>query len=605
MCIERSNERSNIVRNFAIIAHIDHGKTTLADCLISNSLAQLRKQANLQLDSLDVEKNRGITVKASVVTLKFKLKTGQLLQLNLIDTPGHVDFSYEVERALAAADGVVLLVDSTQGVQAQTLANLNLALGLNLAILPVLSKVDLPTSNSQQVIEQLAKCFEFDRSNVVEFSAKTGQGFNELLNKIVEVFPSPRVISSTGLSAMVFDAYYDDFLGVVFLVKVFSGKLEAGLNVRLINSELNVKISKVGLVEAAGLKAYSELEAGAIGFVCCSLKTISHQLIGDTIVLANNSKAEPLPGFLARVPLVYSSIYPVSADGYDDLKAALNKLILNDCSVSVQAESSAALGFGFRCGFFGTLHLEVFLQRLQLEFGVEVITTLPNTAYTVNLKNKSQLVVTSPADYPARETIESVFEPYVKATILTPTQFVGAVMELCQARRAIYNELLYIDEMTVNLTYFFPMAEIVFNFFDELKAVSKGYASLNYVVVESRQTEIERLDILLGGERVDAFSMLVYSPDAQAKGRRIVEELKKTIPRQLFDVAIQASIGSKVVARETVKALRKDVLAKCYGGDITRKKKLLEKQKRGKKRMRQVGAVEVPQEAFFAVMKLK
>lgn len=597
-------KKVSLTRNFAIIAHIDHGKTTLADMLISKSLSKTRKKIDLQLDKLAVERSRGITIKASVVTLHFNLSDDSLLRVNLIDTPGHVDFSYEVERALCAADGAILLIDSTQGVQAQTLANLNMAVKLNLKILPVLSKIDLPNSNVAGVLDQLSTRLNFDVDDAVEISAKTGQGFDKLLSKIVDFFPQPTTLASDSLCALVFDAYYDDFLGVVFLVKVFSGELKSGQVVKLINSKLSVKLSKVGFVEISGLSPASVLKAGELGFVCCSLKTISHQLIGDTLTLASN-EAKPLPGFMARLPLVFSSIFPLAADGYDDLKNALNKLTLNDCSVSVQAENSAALGFGFRCGFFGTLHLEVFLQRLDTEFNIEVITTLPSIAYTVFLKNGTKIQVTSPNSFPASELIDRVLEPFVKATILIPAQFIGPVMELCQKKRAVYDSMIYLDKNTVELVYFFPMVEVIFNFFDSLKAVSKGFASLDYVLVDSRPTEVSRLDILIGGEKVDAFSMLVFKSDAQVKGRQIVEKLKETIPRQLFDVAIQAAIGSKVIARQTVKAMRKDVLAKCYGGDITRKKKLLEKQKKGKKRMRQIGSVDIPQEAFFAVMKLK
>ncbi len=595
-----------VVRNFAIIAHIDHGKTSLADSLITRADAtEIRKKLSLHLDSLDVEKNRGITIKSSVLTLFFSLDSGKMLRVNLIDTPGHVDFSYEVERALACCDGAVLLVDSTQGVQAQTVANLNLALSLGLEILPVLSKIDLPSSNPELVLGQLRGKFSFDENSCVKVSAKTGEGIDDLLEKIASFFPAPRVINQSCLQALVFDAYYDDFLGVVFLVKVLSGVFKSGSSVRLINSKLNVKVSRVGFVEVSGFKSRPSLVPGELGFVCSNLKSISHSVIGDTITESESLDVVPLAGFKRKLPLVFSSIFPLSSDGYDDLKTALSKLTLNDCSVSLQNESSAALGFGFRCGFFGTLHLEVFLQRLESEFQIEAITTLPSIAYDVLLKDGSILNITSPNDFPRRENIDTVYEPFVKATILTPSQFVGAVMELSNTKRAVFDNMIYLDETTVELTYFFPMAEIVFNFFDELKAVSKGFATFNYFVCDSRPTDVEKLDILLGGERVDAFSMLVFADNAQKKGRQIVEKLKETIPRQLFDVAIQAAVGSKIVARQTVKALRKDVLAKCYGGDITRKKKLLEKQKRGKKRMRQVGSVEIPQEAFLAVLKSK
>ncbi len=599
------NKEQLAIRNFAIIAHIDHGKTSLADRLIESAGEVNRKNVSLQLDSLDVERSRGITIKSSVLTLKFKTTEGKSFVANLIDTPGHVDFSYEVERALAATEGAILLVDSTQGIQAQTLANLNMALKLNLKVLPVLTKIDLPNSDELAVIDQMQSKFKFDLADVISISSKTGEGIDKLVTKLESFFPPPKIDNDEFLKALVFDAHYDDFLGVVFLVKIVSGVLTTGANIKLINSKISAKVSKTGIVTIEGYKSKKELIAGEIGFVSCSLKQILPGIVGDTLTEQNDvERCVALSGFKKKVPLVFSSIYPVSTDDYDDLKAALTKLTLNDCSVSVQPESSAALGFGFRCGFFGTLHLEVFMQRLDSEFNVEALTTMPSIAYEIVLKSGERRVITSPNDMPSSEKIEQVYEPFVDAIILTPSQYVGPVMEFVKLKRAIFNNLVYLNSDTVELTYSFPMSEIMFNFFDDLKATSKGFATFDYVISNSRQTNLDRLDILLGGEKVDAFSTLVNSDDVQKRGRQIVDRLKETIPRQLFDVAIQAAVGSKIVARQTVKALRKDVLAKCYGGDITRKKKLLEKQKRGKKRMRQIGSVEVPKEAFLAVLKM-
>ncbi|NLY44367.1 MAG: elongation factor 4 [Clostridiaceae bacterium] len=593
------------IRNFSIIAHIDHGKSTLADRLLEKTGVLTEREMEEQvLDNMDLERERGITIKARAVRLVYKAKDGEEYILNLIDTPGHVDFNYEVSRSLAACEGAVLVVDAVQGIEAQTLANTYLALEHDLEIIPVINKIDLPNARPDFVKKEIEDIIGIVAEDAPLISAKQGIGIEEVLEYIVQRIPAPAGKEDAPLRALIFDSFYDSYKGVITYVRVKEGRVSPGMKIRMMSTGKEFEVTEVGYLKPNGFLNSNELVAGEVGFIAASIKNVKDTRVGDTITSVDNPATQPLPGYKKVNPMVFSGIYPADGAKYDDLRDALEKLQLNDASLTFEPETSVALGFGFRCGFLGLLHMEIIQERLEREYNLDLVTTAPSVVYRVTKTNGECIEVDNPTNLPAPTEIEYIEEPVVKASIMVPTQFVGNIMELCQERRGIYKDMSYIDEGRAMLTYELPLNEIIYDFFDALKSRSKGYASFDYEMIGYKKSNLVKLDILLNGEIVDALSFIVHAEKAYTRGRRIAEKLKESIPRQLFEIPIQAAIGNKIIARETVKALRKDVLAKCYGGDITRKKKLLEKQKEGKKRMRQVGTVEVPQEAFMAVLKL-
>ena len=593
------------IRNFSIIAHIDHGKSTLADRILEATQSVAKRDMEEQLlDNMDLERERGITIKARAVRLDYTAPDGEVYALNLIDTPGHVDFNYEVSRSLNACEGALLVVDATQGIEAQTLANAYLAVDANLEIVPVINKIDLPSAQIDHCREEIEDIIGIPAEGCPAVSAKTGLNIEQVLEHIVSDIPAPVGEEDAPLKALIFDSYYDPYLGVVVNIRVIDGSVRAGDTILMMSTGKTFEITEVGTMEAFGLKKGESLSAGEVGYLTASIKSVGETRVGDTVTLANNPTAEALPGFKSAVPMVYAGIYPADGARYGDLRDALEKLQLNDAALSFEPETSIALGFGFRCGFLGLLHMEIIEERLEREFNLDLITTAPSVIYRVKTRTGEMLTVDNPSNYPAADVIETAFEPMVKASIITPTDYVGGLMDLCQDRRGVFVDMKYIDTTRVELHYHLPLNEIIYDFFDALKSRSRGYASLDYEMDEYVASKLVKLDFLLNGEQVDALSFIVHEEKAYTRARRIAEKLKDNIPRQLFEVPIQAAIGSKVIARETVKAMRKDVLAKCYGGDITRKKKLLEKQKEGKKKMRQLGSVQVSPEAFMAVLKL-
>ena len=593
------------IRNFSIIAHIDHGKSTLADRLLEATGAVESREMEAQLlDNMDLERERGITIKARAVNLTYKSPDGEEYYLNLIDTPGHVDFGYEVSRSLNACEGALLVVDATQGIEAQTLANAYLAVDSNLEIVPVINKIDLPSADIEGVRAEIEDVIGIPAEDCPAVSAKSGLNINQVLEKIVSDIPAPTGDPDLPLKALIFDSYYDSYLGVVVYVRIFDGRVHFGDIIRLFSTNAEAEVVTVGMMSPFGLVEKDCLEAGDVGYITASIKTVSETRVGDTITLAEGGVEEPLPGFKKALPMVFSGIYPADGARYGDLRDAIEKLQLNDAALSYEPETSAALGFGFRCGFLGLLHMEIIQQRLEREFNLDLITTAPSVIYKITKRGGEVVYIDNPTNYPSADEIEQACEPIVKASIITPTDYVGGIMELCQDRRGIYRDMKYVDAKRAELYYELPLNEIVYDFFDALKSRSKGYASLDYEFDGYKPSKLVKLDILLNGEIVDALSFIVHEEKAYTRARKIAEKLKDNIPRQLFEVPIQAAVGGKIIARETVKALRKDVLAKCYGGDITRKKKLLEKQKEGKKRMRQLGSVQVTPEAFMAVLKL-
>jgi len=598
-------DRQKKIRNFCIIAHIDHGKSTLADRLIEKTgVLTEREMAEQVLDTMDLERERGITIKAQACRMIYNANDGQEYILNLIDTPGHVDFNYEVSRSIAACEGAILVVDASQGVEAQTLANVYLALEHNLEIIPVINKIDLPGARPEEVKREIEDIIGLDCSDAPLISAKNGLNIEAVLEKIVEVIPPPPGDEESPLRALIFDSLYDNYKGVITHVRVMEGSVKVGQEIYMMHTKKKFIVTELGYFRPGGLIPADALYAGEVGYICASIKNVGDTRVGDTITLASNPAEEPLPGYKKAVPMVFCGIYPADGSKYIDLRDALEKLQLNDASLLFEPETSAALGFGFRCGFLGLLHMEIIQERLEREFNLDLVTTAPSVIYRITKVDGEVLMIDNPTNMPDPGSIEKMEEPVVKATIMTPPEYVGSIMELCQDRRGEYIGMEYIESNRAVLTYEIPLNEIVYDFFDALKSRSKGYASLDYEFKGYKESDLVKLDIRLNGEIVDALSFIVHRDKAYARGRRIAEKLKETIPRHMFEIPIQACIGSKVIARETVKAYRKDVLAKCYGGDITRKKKLLEKQKEGKKRMRQIGTVEIPQEAFMSVLKL-
>ena len=593
------------IRNFCIIAHIDHGKSTLADRILElTQSVDAREMENQVLDNMDLERERGITIKARAVTLHYTAKDGQDYELNLIDTPGHVDFGYEVSRSLAACEGAILVVDATQGVEAQTLANTYLALEHDLEILPVLNKIDLPSAEPDRVAQEVEDEIGLPCLDAPRISAKTGENVQAVLEAVVAGIPAPQGDETAPLQALIFDAVYDSYKGVIVYVRLREGSVRPGDRIRMMQTGAEFDVVEVGHMGALALAPCDKLEAGEVGYITASIKSLRDTRVGDTVTDANRPAAEPLPGYRKVVPMVFCGIYPADGARYNDLRDALDKLQLNDASLSFDPETSAALGFGFRCGFLGLLHLEIIIERLEREFDLDLVTTAPSVQYRITLTDGTQKLISNPTDYPDPASIKLAEEPYVNGHIYTPTEYVGGLMELCQNRRGVFRDMKYLDATRVDLHYELPLGEIVYDFFDAIKSLSRGYASYDYEIKGYEPSKLVRLDILINGDPVDALSLIVHADKAYERGRKICEKLKDNIPRQLFEVPIQAAIGGKIIARETVRALRKDVLAKCYGGDITRKKKLLEKQKEGKKKMRQIGTVELPSEAFTAVLKL-
>ena len=593
------------IRNFSIIAHIDHGKSTLADRLIqmTGSIDERKMQEQL-LDNMDIERERGITIKSQSVRMKYTAKDGNTYILNLIDTPGHVDFNYEVSRSLAACEGAILVVDAAQGVEAQTLANVYLALDNNLEILPVINKIDLPSARPDEVKKEIEDIIGLDASNAPCISAKTGLNVEEVLEDIVKNIPSPTGDFKKPLSALIFDSIYDNYEGALAFVRIMDGKIKKGDTIIMMATGKEYEVASVGYFKPGGYIKAEELSAGEVGFIAASIKNLSDIRVGDTITLKDNPVDKPLHGYKEVKSMVYSGIFPADGSDYEELKEALEKLKLNDASLQFELESSSALGHGFRCGFLGLLHMEIIEERLEREYNLNIITTAPSVIYKIHKKNGEVLELYNPSELPSPNEIDYMEEPIAKTEIITPKEYVGNVMELCQQRRAEYINMRYIDANRVSLDYYIPLNEIIYDFFNSLKSRTKGYASFDYEVDSYKKSNLVKLDILLNNEIVDALSFIVNREKAETRGRKMVEKLKEIIPRQLFEVPIQAAIGGKIIARETVKAMRKDVLAKCYGGDITRKKKLLEKQKVGKKKMRQIGSVELPQDAFMSVLKL-
>ncbi len=599
------NNRMKHIRNFSIIAHIDHGKSTLADRLLEQTQTlSAREMENRVLDNMDLEKERGITIKARAVKLNYVAPDGEEYQFNLIDTPGHVDFNYEVSRSLNACDGALLIVDATQGIEAQTLANAYLAVDAGLEIVPVINKIDLPSAQIDRCREDIEDIIGIPAEGCPAVSAKTGLNIPDVMEAIVRDIPAPTGDEDAPLKALIFDSYYDSYLGVVVNIRVFDGTLKTGDTIRLMSTGATFEVVDVGTLEPFGLKSTGCLRAGEVGYLTASIKSVSDTQVGDTVTLHDNPTAEPCPGFKEAHPMVYAGIYPADGARYGDLRDALEKLRLNDAALAFEPETSVALGFGFRCGFLGLLHMEIIEERLEREFNLDLITTAPSVVYEVTLTDGQEIIVDNPSNYPTNDLIKEAREPIVKANIITPTEYVGGLMDLCQDRRGTFIDMKYLDQTRVELHYHLPLNEIIYDFFDALKSRSRGYASLDYELLGYEPSKLVKLDFLLNGEQVDALSFIVHEEKAYGRARKVAEKLKDNIPRQLFEIPIQAAIGSKIIARETVKAMRKDVLAKCYGGDITRKKKLLEKQKEGKKKMRQLGSVQVSPEAFMAVLRL-
>ena len=593
------------IRNFSIVAHIDHGKSTLADRLMEECGAvDTRQRAEQLLDSMDLERERGITIKATAVQLNYTADNGENYDLNLIDTPGHVDFGYEVSRSLAACEGAVLVVDASQGVEAQTLANTYQAIDAGLEVLPVINKIDLPSARPREVKQEVEDIIGIPAEDAPEISAKNGINIHSVLEMIVAQIPAPRGDREKPLQALIFDSQYDSYRGVIVYTRVMEGTVRAGMDIKMMATGASYKVVEVGTMNPLGLTPRESLGAGEVGYITASIKTVSDTRVGDTVTGVQNPAAEPLPGYRQVQPMVYSGVYPADGARYQDLRDALEKLKLNDASLCYEPESSIALGFGFRCGFLGLLQMEIIQERLEREFNLDLITTAPNVVYRVTKTNGEVLMVDNPLDYPDPADIQLAEEPFVKASLIAPQEYVGNIMELCQDRRGEFKDMVYLDSVRVELHYEMPLNEIIYDFFDALKSRTRGYGSLDYELIGYRPSRLVKLDILLNGDIVDALSFILFADNAYPRARKICEKLKDNIPRAQFEIPVQAAIGGKIIARETIKALRKDVLAKCYGGDITRKKKLLEKQKEGKKRMRTFGTVSVPSEAFMAVLKL-
>ena len=593
------------IRNFCIIAHIDHGKSTLADRILEKTeTVAIRDMEEQLLDNMDIERERGITIKARAVRLKYTAQDGEDYIFNLIDTPGHVDFNYEVSRSLAACEGAVLVVDASQGIEAQTLANTYLAIEHDLEVVPVVNKIDLPSADPERVCSEVENVIGIPAMDAPRISAKMGTNIEAVLEKIVTDIPAPKGDPDKPLKALIFDSYYDSYKGVIIYVRVKEGTVKVGDNIRLMATGAVFNVVEAGFMDATSLVNNGSLEAGEVGYIAASIKSIGDTQVGDTVTNNDEPCDEPLPGYRKVNPMVFSGVYPADGAKYGDLREALEKLQLNDASLSFEPETSVALGFGFRCGFLGLLHMEIIQERLEREYNLDLITTAPSVIYKVTMTNGEVQYIDNPTNYPDPALIRTAEEPMVKASILSPSDYVGNIMELCQDRRGVFKDMKYLDDTRVELHYELPLNEIVYDFFDVLKSRTKGYASFDYEMLGYAPSKLVKLDILLNGEVVDALSFIIHADKAYGRARKIAEKLKENIPRQLFEVPIQAAIGGKIIARETVKAMRKDVLAKCYGGDITRKKKLLEKQKEGKKRMRQLGTVEVPQEAFMSVLKL-
>ena len=604
MNLQEMNARKEKIRNFSIIAHIDHGKSTLADRILEQTETVSKREMQAQLlDSMDLERERGITIKLNAIELNYKAKDGETYIFHLIDTPGHVDFTYEVSRSLAACEGAILVVDAAQGIEAQTLANVYLALDNDLEILPVINKIDLPAADTEMVRQEIEDVIGLDASEAILASAKAGIGIEEILEQIVEKVPAPQGEVDAPLKALIFDSVYDAYRGVILQIRVIDGSLKVGDRIQLMSNGKEFDVTEVGIFTP---KAVSRdfLMAGDVGYVAASIKTVADTRVGDTVTLASNPATEALKGYKEMNPMVFAGIYPIESNKFNDLREALEKLQLNDASLRFEPETSQALGFGFRCGFLGLLHMDVIQERLEREFGIDLIMTAPSVVYHINTTDGETLEVANPSEFPDPTRIENIEEPFVKAQIMVPNDFVGPVMELAQRKRGIFLTMDYLDANRVNIIYNIPLSEIVFDFFDKLKSSTKGYASFDYEISDYRPSNLVKMDILLNAEKVDALSFIVHKDFAFERGKVIVEKLKKLIPRQQFEVPIQATIGNKIVARSDIKALRKNVLAKCYGGDISRKRKLLEKQKAGKKRMKAIGSVEVPQEAFLSVLSM-
>ncbi|NGP43503.1 elongation factor 4 [Bacillaceae bacterium SIJ1] len=604
MNYENKRERQQRIRNFSIIAHIDHGKSTLADRILETTSALTQREMKEQmLDAMDLERERGITIKLNSVQLKYDAKDGETYIFHLIDTPGHVDFTYEVSRSLAACEGAILVVDAAQGIEAQTLANVYLALDNDLEILTVVNKIDLPSAEPERVKKEVEDVIGLDASDAVLASAKAGIGIEEILEQIVDKVPPPEGDPDAPLKAMIFDSLYDSYRGVIAYIRIVEGTVRPGDKIRMMATGKEFEVSEVGVFTPKPV-AQEELTVGDVGFLIASIKNVGDSRVGDTITSAERPASEPLPGYRKLKPMVFCGLYPIDSSRYNDLREALERLELNDASLEYEAETSQALGFGFRCGFLGLLHMEIIQERIEREFQIDLITTAPSVVYTVELTDGTVQDIDNPANMPDSQKINQVEEPFVRSTIMVPNDYVGAVMEICQAKRGEFKDMQYLDDVRVNVIYEMPLSEIVYDFFDQLKSSTKGYASFDYEPIGHRMSKLVKMDILLNGEQVDALSFIVHRDHAYHRGKQIVEKLKDLIPRQHFEVPVQAAIGNKIIARSTIKAIRKNVLAKCYGGDISRKRKLLEKQKEGKKRMKSVGSVEVPQEAFMAVLKM-
>lgn len=601
---EERLEKQSKIRNFSIIAHIDHGKSTLADRILekTNTLTQREMKEQL-LDSMDLERERGITIKLNSVALNYKAKDGETYTFHLIDTPGHVDFTYEVSRSLAACEGAILVVDAAQGIEAQTLANVYLAIDNDLEIIPVINKIDLPSAEPDRVRQEIEDVIGLDASDAVLASAKTGIGIEDILEQVVEKVPAPEGDPDAPLKALIFDSLYDAYRGVVTYIRIFDGTVKAGDKIKMMATGKEFEVTEVGVFTPKATPV-DRLSVGEVGYLTASIKHVGDTRVGDTITNAKNGTTEPLPGYRKLNPMVFCGLYPIDSAKFNDLREALEKLQLNDSSLQYEAETSQALGFGFRCGFLGLLHMEIIQERIEREFNIDLITTAPSVIYHVIMTDGTEIQVDNPSNMPDPQKIDRVEEPYVKATIMSPNDYVGAIMELCQEKRGNFINMQYLDETRVSIIYEIPLSEIVYDFFDQLKSNTKGYASFDYELIGYKPSKLVKMDILLNGEQVDALSFIVHRDFSFERGKNIVEKLKELIPRQHFEVPVQAAVGTKIVARSTIKAMRKNVLAKCYGGDISRKRKLLEKQKEGKKRMKQVGSVEVPQEAFMAVLKM-
>ncbi|HHO1722133.1 TPA: translation elongation factor 4 [Staphylococcus aureus] len=600
---QRLKRRENI-RNFSIIAHIDHGKSTLADRILENTKSvETRDMQDQLLDSMDLERERGITIKLNAVRLKYEAKDGNTYTFHLIDTPGHVDFTYEVSRSLAACEGAILVVDAAQGIEAQTLANVYLALDDELELLPVINKIDLPAAEPERVKQEIEDMIGLDQDDVVLASAKSNIGIEEILEKIVEVVPAPDGDPEAPLKALIFDSEYDPYRGVISSIRIVDGVVKAGDKIRMMATGKEFEVTEVGINTPKQLPV-DELTVGDVGYIIASIKNVDDSRVGDTITLASRPASEPLQGYKKMNPMVYCGLFPIDNKNYNDLREALEKLQLNDASLEFEPESSQALGFGYRTGFLGMLHMEIIQERIEREFGIELIATAPSVIYQCILRDGSEVTVDNPAQMPDRDKIDKIFEPYVRATMMVPNDYVGAVMELCQRKRGQFINMDYLDDIRVNIVYELPLAEVVFDFFDQLKSNTKGYASFDYEFIENKESNLVKMDILLNGDKVDALSFIVHRDFAYERGKALVEKLKTLIPRQQFEVPVQAAIGQKIVARTNIKSMGKNVLAKCYGGDISRKRKLLEKQKAGKAKMKAVGNVEIPQDAFLAVLKM-